>query len=488
MQFNSWQFLLFFPAVVTLYFALPHRMRWALLLAASYFFYACWNPAYLLLIVTSTLIDYLAGLAMGRAGSRRRRRKYLVLSLLTNLGLLFSFKYFNFLNRSLRAALAALGVSIDLPELNVLLPVGISFYTFQTLSYTIEVYRGRREPERHPGIFALYVSFFPQLVAGPIERAGNLLPQLRLRQRFDYDRVAEGLRLMAWGMFKKVAIADRLALIVDRVYGDPTGFEGPHLVLGTVFFAFQIYCDFSGYSDIAIGAARVMGVRLMRNFNRPYLAASIADFWRRWHISLTTWFRDYVYIPLGGNRTGRGRWRFNVAVVFLVSGMWHGANWTFLVWGALHGTFFLLEHATRNVRAKLAAVSPFASRPRLRRAAGVAATFLAVTFAWIFFRAESVSDAFHVVGHLGAGWRSLLGAGGLRNAMEALDLPSRHVWWSLALIGLLVAVQFTHGRTGPTRLAARQPVWVRWPVYAAIVLGILNLGIAEEIPFYYFQF
>jgi D-alanyl-lipoteichoic acid acyltransferase DltB (MBOAT superfamily) len=341
MLFNSIQFLIFFPVIATIYFLLPHRYRWLLLLVGSYYFYMSWKPEYIILILASTLIDYSVGLKLGSESRPAIRRRWLLLSLVTNLGLLFSFKYFNFFNDSFRQLFQMANLSYPVPALNVLLPVGISFYTFQTLSYTIDVYRGKIQPERHLGVFALFVSFFPQLVAGPIERSGNLLPQFYQKTAVDYERIISGLQRMTWGFFKKVVIADRLALLVNTVYNHPTEFSGMPLIIATYAFGFQIYCDFSAYSDIAIGAARVMGFDLMENFRQPYYARSIPEFWRRWHISLSTWFRDYVYLPLGGNRVKLPHWVFNILVVFVVSGLWHGANWTFVIWGALHGIFMV---------------------------------------------------------------------------------------------------------------------------------------------------
>jgi alginate O-acetyltransferase complex protein AlgI len=349
MFFNSLEFVIFFPLVVFAYFALPYKWRWSLLLLASYYFYMCWRPEYIILIIASTLIDYFAGLRMGQV-NKKKRKKYLILSLCTNLGLLFAFKYFNFFNNSLQATFNQFNLFYNVPAFSVLLPVGISFYTFQTLSYSIDVYRGDREPERHLGIFALYVAFFPQLVAGPIERSTHLLPQFYEKHNVDYVRITNGLKLMTWGFFKKLVIADRLAIYVNQVYNAPGDFHGAHIWIATYFFAIQIFCDFSGYSDIAIGAAEIMGYRFMKNFRRPYLAQSIAEFWKRWHISLSTWFRDYLYIPLGGNRVGKWRWYYNLFVVFMVSGLWHGANWTFVVWGALHGLYLVFAIVTQSHR------------------------------------------------------------------------------------------------------------------------------------------
>ena len=350
MLFNSIEFLFFLPLVIALYYAIPGRYRWVLLLAASFYFYAAWKLEYLFLMFVSILIDYFSALGMSRSDNPRRRKQYLMASLAGNLGILLGFKYFNFFSDSIRALFQPFNLFADMPYLNVLLPVGVSFYTFQSMSYTIDVYRNRMPAERHLGIFALYVSFFPQLVAGPIERATHLLPQFRDSHRFEYARVTSGLRLILWGFFKKVVIADQLALFVQQVYGSPGQWHGPSILLASYFFAFQIFCDFSAYTDIARGSARIMGFDIMENFNRPYLARSIREFWQRWHISLSTWFRDYVYIPLGGNRVLKWRWYYNLMVVFVVSGLWHGANWTFVAWGFLHGSYQIFSLMTRQWR------------------------------------------------------------------------------------------------------------------------------------------
>ena len=320
MSFNSIQFLFFFPVVVGLYFVLPHRLRSVMLLLASYAFYMAWRPKFVLIIIALTFIDYFAGILIGLAKTKRRRLLALLLSLSANLGILFFFKYFNFFNDSLRGVFGYFSAPYPIHPMDIILPLGISFHTFQTMAYTIEVYMGKHKPEKSLLNFALYVAYFPQLVAGPIERPGNLLPQFRQKFSFDYDRVTSGLKLMLWGMFKKVVIADNLSIFVNRVYNHPGDYEGISLVMATIFFAFQIYCDFSGYTDIAIGAAEVMGIRLMKNFDRPYFSKSIAEFWRRWHISLSSWFRDYLYIPLGGNRVSTSRRSINLFIVFLLSG------------------------------------------------------------------------------------------------------------------------------------------------------------------------
>lgn len=331
MLFNSLEFIIFFPIVVALYFALNPKYRWILLLIASYYFYMCWNYKYIILIAASTIIDYIAGICIYHTRKKYLKTLFLLTSLMTNLGLLFFFKYFNFFGDSFNYVFEKFNIFYRVPAYHFLLPVGISFYTFQTLSYTIDIYKEGHKPEYHFGKFALFVSFFPQLVAGPIERSTNLLPQFHKNFTFDYNRIKSGIVQMCWGFFKKVVIADRLAEYVNAVYNNASDYQGLPLIIATVFFAFQIYCDFSGYSDIAIGSAKILGYDLMQNFRRPYLAVNIQDFWRRWHISLSTWFRDYVYIPLGGSRVKKLRWHFNLFITFLISGLWHGAEWTFII-------------------------------------------------------------------------------------------------------------------------------------------------------------
>lgn len=480
MLFNSIHFIIFFPLVVGVYYALPHRYRWGLLLIASYYFYMCWKPEYILLIIASTGIDYLAGIGMGRKVERKSRRPYLLMSLVTNLGLLIAFKYFNFFSANLNALFNYYNLFYDVPAFQVLLPVGISFYTFQTLSYTIDVYRGQREPERHLGRFALYVAFFPQLVAGPIERSTRLLPQFYQKIKFDYDRTVSGLKLVAWGFFKKLVIADRAAEIVNLVYGNPYEHTGLTLFVATYFFAFQIFCDFSGYSDIAIGTSRILGIDLMKNFNRPYHARSIADFWSRWHISLSTWFRDYLYIPLGGNRTSTSRWYFNLMVVFLLSGFWHGANWTFVVWGAMHGTYLISSIILAPVR------NSFSIRFTKRIPDWMTSlfkrlvTFHLVVFAWIFFRANSLNDAVHIVKNLFAGWNA--------QALTSLDLSPGAL--AIPLFGILI-MELTHiaqARKNVGEWFLEFPQAVRWAAYYGLVLMILLLGEFGSQQFIYFQF
>lgn len=478
MFFNSLHFLAFFPIVVGLYLVTPSRFRWILLLAASYYFYAAWRVEYLLLIIASTLVDYIAALAMDGTDKPKKRRLFLILSLVSNLGILFSFKYFNFFNESLRIAFATFQVPYDVPVLHVLLPVGISFYTFQTLSYTIDVYRGHRHAERHLGIFALYVAFFPQLVAGPIERSTRLLPQFLEKRGVTYERTIDGLRLMLWGFFKKLVIADRLAAYVNAVYSHPGDHSGLTIVLATYFFAFQIFCDFSGYSDIAIGSARILGYDLMENFRRPYFSKSIAEFWRRWHISLSTWFRDYLYIPLGGNRVVKWRWYYNLFIVFLISGLWHGANWTFVIWGALHGTYLIVGLATTDLRDRL--FHRLGIRARVREWIAVAVTFHLVLFSWIFFRANSIQDVGVLVRRM-----FIFGS-----SKVTLAVFGRYeLLLAFCAILILEVVHLLERREHLTKLLDRQSTLVRWVLYYAFTMSILLFGVInQKQAFIYFQF
>ena len=460
-------------------------MRWATLLCASYIFYMAWEPAYAVLIFASTVVDYVVGLKLGKSESLRTRKFLLLLSLTVNLGLLFAFKYFDFFRTVIADLTSFAGYAVQFPELNVLLPVGISFYTFQTLSYTIDVYRGDKDPERHFGVFALYVSFFPQLVAGPIERSYRLLPQLNTAYRFQYPDAVEGLQLILWGLFKKMVIADSLAVVVDKVYGAPESYPGPVLLLATVFFAFQIYCDFSGYSDIAIGSARMLGIRLMTNFNRPYSARSIQDFWQRWHISLSTWFRDYVYIPLGGNKCSKVRWYTNLLIVFVLSGLWHGANWTFLMWGLVHALLYLAWQMAAPVRETVRDRGPAAFYDIL----SLMVTFLCVNLAWVFFRADSIGDAAFIFGHLHEGW-SLVARGdaGLSEISRLLDVSASSLQFIGCMLGLLIVLEWLQKDGSLAEFLGKIPKPIRWGVYVAATIIVFNEGTAREIPFVYFQF
>jgi alginate O-acetyltransferase complex protein AlgI len=492
MLFNSLQFAIFFPVVTVLYFALPHRWRGTLLLLASCVFYMAFVPAYILILLVTILIDYVAGMRI-EATAGPRRRLWLVLSIASTCAVLFVFKYFDFFNDTIALAARSMGMGYAVPALQLLLPVGLSFHTFQSLSYVIEVYEGRQTAERDFGLYALYVMFYPQLVAGPIERPQHLLHQFREEHRFDYDRVVAGLQLMAWGLVKKVVVADRLAEIANRVYDDPRRFAGVPLWTGTIAFAFQIYCDFSGYSDIAIGSAQVMGFTLIKNFDRPYTARSIAEFWRRWHISLSTWFRDYLYIPLGGNRVGRTRWLANLFITFLVSGLWHGARWTFVVWGALHGAYLIASLLTADARARARTALGMDRHPSLTAAWQIGVTFTAVTIAWVFFRASSLGDAAYVLSHLATGLpqqlRALASAEpeAVRSVIFLGFEPSRIVLAIAAVSGLLLVERLQHA--GPLRVRiARTRAPLRWAAYACAVLTIMTLGVFQSAKFIYFQF
>ena len=496
MLFNSVDFLVFFPVVVLLYFVMPRRVRYLWLLGCSYYFYMCWNPRYALLMLTSTAITYLSGIlihranAVGDEGKRTRLKKLWVgLSFGSNLAILCVFKYLTFFLESLAAALGFAGISMTVPTIDLLLPVGISFYTFQALSYTVDVYRGDIDAEPNFLRYALFVSFFPQLVAGPIERSGSLLRQLREDQTFDYVRVRRGLVLMGWGFFQKVVIADRLAILADTVFNEPAGRSGAAVILAALAFCFQIYCDFGGYSNIAIGAAKVMGIDLMENFRQPYLAANIKDFWRRWHISLSTWFRDYLYIPLGGNRRGRVRAMTNLVIVFLVSGLWHGAAWHYVIWGGLHGFYQVVGAITDPGRRKLRGILSVRENGRLHRICAHAITFALVTFAFMIFRVNCMSDfvtLMHaVVFRLDPA--SLLGGG-----LFELGLKKPDFIVAVLSVAVLIVSDLVREKCCPGEILDRQPLPVRWAVYLILIFEILIFGIYgpsyEATAFIYFAF
>jgi alginate O-acetyltransferase complex protein AlgI len=484
MLFNSLQFCAFFFVVTSLFFILPHQWRWALLLAASCYFYMAFIPVYISILAFTIVIDYIAGIIIER--SQGKTRKYfLIASLIANVGVLFVFKYFNFLSNSLTDLISQLSQQpVSHIGLRIILPIGLSFHTFQSMSYTIEVYRGNQKAERHFGIFALYVMFYPQLVAGPIERPQNLLHQFHERHNFDYQRVTDGLKLMTWGMFKKVVIADRLAVFANEIYQSPRRYEGWPLIIGTIFFAFQIYCDFSGYSDIAIGSAQVMGFKLMQNFRRPYFATSIADFWSRWHISLSTWFRDYLYIPLGGNRVSQWRWCANIMIVFLISGLWHGANWTFVIWGALNGLYLIVGAWTQKIRSRISSALRLDRVPLLHSAIQITITFSLVTFTWIFFRANSLSNAFYIASHLWPGPNQP----GIGASLSMLGTPI-DIIAAVGAIILLMIVESLQSRQSIRYTLAQQPLAVRWLAYYILVMAIIVLAeISNPTEFIYFQF
>lgn len=475
MLFNSFQFVFFFIIVTTAYFVLPHKYRWFLLLSASCYFYMFFIPVYILILAFTIVIDYFAGIYLEKT-PQPKKKLYLIISLIANISVLAVFKYYNFLNDNLTSLLSGFGIHNEVPYLSILLPIGLSFHTFQAMSYTIEVYRGNQKAERNFGIYALYVMFYPQLVAGPIERPQNLLHQFYEKHTFEIDRVIEGLKLMLWGFFKKLVIADRLAIYVNAVYGNVEHHSGISLVVATIFFAFQIYCDFSGYSDIAIGTARVMGFKLMTNFNRPYLARTIHEFWSRWHISLSTWFRDYMYISLGGNRVSIPRWYFNLFFVFLVSGLWHGANWTYLIWGGLNGLYLVFALITKKARHKITVKTGYDRMHRLKTFVSIIFTFVLVCISWIFFRANSVHDGIYVL-------MNMFSPGKL-----FIPNPSIMIYAIFAIL-FLIAVEFKEEFfRGRFYIFHNKKAVVRYAAYLMLLILIVLIGVFDGGQFIYFQF
>lgn len=477
MQFNSFVFLLFLPVVFLLYWQLKHSLRWqnVLVVVSSYVFYGWWDARFLLLIAMTSLLSYGSGVLMERLGSDRRRQKAVCVgNVAVNLAILAVFKYYNFFAENLALLLQTVGIHVDWVTLQVVLPVGISFYTFQALSYTVDVYRGEVRATHDVVAFLVYISFFPQLVAGPIERATRLLPQFLQERRFDYSLAVSGCRLMLWGFFKKMVIADNCAVLVNSVWDNYATEPAPVLLIAAVLFTFQIYGDFSGYSDIAIGCARLFGIRLMRNFHFPYFAASIADFWRRWHISLTTWLRDYVYIPLGGSRQGLMRTLRNTFIVWGISGLWHGANWTFVCWGLYHALLLSIYRLTHLHPVKKAGEGSVAA---------TVSTFALVVVGWIIFRATSMSEAMAYIGRMmGASWADLpLAVGRMRTLLPDLIVP-------LGAIALMMVMEWRrqHGRSPLPR-----PFFVhtgfRYGLY--VVVAMLTIALAgSQSEFIYFQF
>lgn len=493
MLFNSLQFLVFFPAVFFLYFLLPYRYRNWLLLLASVYFYMAWKPVFILLVLFSVSLDYVAALLMARAANPHTRKIFLSISLVSNLAILGFFKYFNFFLDSVNHAGQWFGFASVIPFLHIILPLGISFYTFQAMAYAIDVYLRKLPAETNFFRYFLFVMFFPQLVAGPIERAPNLLKQFYEKHDFNYRDATDGLKLAAWGMFKKVVIADRLAAYVDYVYKAPEQFTGMPLMIATVFFAFQIYCDFSGYSDIAIGTAQMLGFRLMDNFNRPYFSKSIAEFWSRWHISLSTWFRDYVYIPLGGNRVSHGRHQFNIFATFLVSGLWHGASWTFVLWGALNGFYILASRWTLSVRERTTHRIGLTRLPGLHKIFKILTTFTLTCIAWVFFRARSLHDALYILRHsvtnFGEWWAKLFSWD--TEYLKKYLLMDQEKSALLIVIGAIAFMEAIHliQRHGRIRHMLLEYHWsIRWSLYIALVLTILIFGKFGERQFIYFTF
>lgn len=479
MLFNSLGFVIFLPIVFISYWALPHRYRWILLLAASYYFYMSWNAKYIFLIFFTTVVSYGAARLLENEKCQKRKKGILVGATVLCLGVLFFFKYFNFVSESITTYLQMFAIQMEPITLNLLLPVGISFYTFQTLSYIIDVYKGNVPVEHHFGYYATFISFFPQLVAGPIERARSLLPQIKANHKFAYNQASYGIKLMAWGFFKKIVIADTLVQFVSLVYDSPQSFHGFALVLATFFFTIQIYCDFSGYSDIARGTAKLLGINLTTNFRSPYFSISMQEFWSRWHISLSTWFRDYVYIPLGGNRVSKSRHSINLMVTFLVSGLWHGANWTFVVWGGVHGLAQIVENTIIQQKKTISTGITWWIK--------VLVVFAFTSFAWIFFISSSMGDAIYVIGHLFDGILNPITY--LHDGFASIGMNRYVLAKEVVLLTILGIFDFLSLKMDIISELSRKSIMMRWMCYICLGLLIVFLsqkGVATE--FVYFQF
>ncbi len=472
MVFNSIEFAIFLPVVVLLFYLLPQRARWFMLLTASCVFYMWFVPKYILILLVTIVIDYLAGILMERNSERPKRKKtFMIISIVSTLTVLFVFKYLGFVTENLTRLCTLFGVETDL-AVNIVLPIGLSFHTFQSMSYVIEVYRGNQKAEHHFGYYSLYVMFFPQLVTGPIERPGNLLRQLHEEKRFDYDNISKGMRLILFGLFIKMVVADNLGLTVERIYDEPSTYNSWSVMLGTVFYSFQIYCDFFGYSTIALGSAKLMGFDISDNFRSPYLSRSIAEFWHRWHISLSTWFRDYVYIPLGGSRVKFSRWAFNILVVFVLSGIWHGAAWTFLFWGFAHGLLHIVEKVLKK-NAKTLEPQTKVGRWSVDLF-NMAKTFILVTLFWVMFR----SSDFAQMKEMFVAMFSNFGV----ERQVTVD------WQSFLYLGLFVLSDIVLRNTRFDRWCDGKPLVLRWLIYAMLVFMIVVCSRVENVPFIYFQF
>ena len=481
MTFNSGEFLIFFPITLLLYFLLPNKLSRYSLLFMSCIFYLAWDVSLIWLIFFTTAVSFVSSHIIERTEKSFLKRLCIVVTLLACLGVLFFFKYYNFLAGTLGFAIKEFGGGTYDLTLDLVLPVGISFYTFQTLSYVIDVYRGEEKAEQNFATFALYVTFFPQLVAGPIERPGNLLPQLREKNKFSAENARIGLSKMAVGFFKKIVVADILAEFVNAVYNDAANATGPALIVATVFFGFQIYCDFSGYTDIAIGCARVMGIRLMKNFDRPYKALSIKEFWARWHISLSSWFRDYLYFPLGGSRCSKPRHMFNLFMVFFVSGLWHGANWTFVIWGLLHAFYRIVGELTAKPRKALYAKMRINTNALWFRAGQKITTFVLVCFAWVFFRANNLSDVGTLLSSFAVGW------GEIGTSLSSVGLNLASVIVAVLSLVIMTELDILTERSEDAREITAKNSTV-FAVWAIAVAWLLLLSVGGASTFIYFQF
>jgi alginate O-acetyltransferase complex protein AlgI len=480
MLFNSIEFAIFFPVVTLIFFLLRQRWRVHWLLAASCFFYMAFIPAYILILLVTILIDYFAGIYLERVEDPRKKRILLWVSILSTCTVLFIFKYFGFFTGSFVGLAGLFGWHLPRPVISIILPIGLSFHTFQSLSYVVEVYRGKQKAEHDFITYATYVMFFPQLVAGPIERPQNLLHQFWEKHTFRYTEVTSGLRRMAWGFFKKLVVADRLALYVNDVYSAPRAYNGLQLTLATFFFAYQIYCDFSGYSDIALGAAQVLGFRLMENFNTPYYSKSVSEFWGRWHISLSTWFRDYLYIPLGGNRVNESRHIANLLITFSVSGLWHGANWTYVIWGFLNGLYLVVGTLTKKWRNRIWVSVGLHENTVIRKAIMLMTTFVLTCVAWIVFRARNMDDAIYVFTHLASDWNF--------HHIATQQFFLRQLPVAFAAILALEIGQLWNKVVSIPSLVLRLPTPARWALYTGFVMAVVLFGVYRQMQFIYFQF
>jgi len=490
MLFNSFGFLVFFIVVTTLFFTIPNRFRWSLLLFASCFFYMFFKPEYILILAFTIVVDYFAGILIESAEGQKRKQFFLIMSLVANIGVLAVFKYYNFINDQVTGIARLLGYANHIPYLIWILPIGLSFHTFQAMSYTIEVYRGNQKSERHFGIYSLYVMFYPQLVSGPIERPQNMLHQFHEEKHFSYENLFYGLQRIIWGIFKKVVIADRLAMMVDYIYKDPYPWHGLPILLAVILFAFQIYCDFSGYSDIAVGTARVMGYKLMENFNYPFRSRNITEFWRRWHISLYSWFNDYLFTPVVINKRAWGSWGvvFALLVTFSISGLWHGANWTFILFGVLHGLAVSYEFLTKKYRKRWSKKLPVFLYGRL----SILITFCYACITWIFFRSTSVHQAVYMLKNLfktnANGQYFYLGVAEIRGLPSTyMGLPFWQFAGSLMLIPFLFFSEWLLSGDNMNRFRTF-PVYLRWAAFYIIILSVLILGVFDTKQFIYFQF
>lgn len=475
MLFNSFSFLLFFPVATLLYYLIPHKLRWEYLLLVSYGFYMNWNPSYALLLLCVTIVSYIISISINRSQARKKKR-ILTIGIIFSILPLVIFKYLNFINDSVFTILNDIGVRIEIPKFNLLLPVGISFFTFKAISYMVDVYKGKTMVEKNLGIYALYIAFFVDLAAGPIDRAEKLIPQLKAKHSFVPENVVKGLRMMLWGYFMKVMIADRITLYVDPIFNNLNNHSGLSVLVAAILFSIQIYCDFGGYSFIAIGCGKVMGFDLMMNFERPYMATCVTDFWRRWHISLSTWFRDYVYIPLGGNRCSKGRHIFNLLVTFTVSGLWHGANWTFVIWGFLNGLFQVIGKEMKNLKTNTRRFFKLSENSQIAYWWNITVTFVLMTVAWTFFKANSVEDAF--------------------KAVSMMFKPIGHLY--LPQISLLVYIiigctilffcDIIQEKKGKHPMLENKYIGIRFLSYIFLTIMILAVGVFDGGQFIYFQF